>query len=161
MSLLSPHFFTQFQPLVDKLKPLRHQTIVFTNGCFDILHVGHVRYLKEAKSLGDHLVVGLDTDESVKYLKGPNRPIQPQKDRAEMLLSLSCVDYVCLFGEGNPLPLIEAVKPNLLVKGGDWPAEKIVGADFVLKYGGKVMSLSFIPGHSTTNIIEKMMKLDK
>ena len=149
------HYFTCFESLVKELEPWRQQKIVFTNGCFDLLHIGHVRCLQEAKALGDCLVVGLDTDESVKLLKGPSRPLQPQDNRAEILLALSCVDYVCLFGEGNPLPLIQAVKPDILVKGGDWPLEKIVGADFVLNNGGEVKSLSFVSGHSTTKIVEK------
>lgn len=142
--------------LVGELEVWRNKKIVFTNGCFDILHVGHVRYLQEARACGDVLVVGLDTDESVRGLKGPERPIQSQEERAEILLALSCVDYVCFFGGGNPQLLIELVKPHVLVKGGDWPTEKIVGSTFVLKNGGEVRSLQFISGCSTTNLIEKI-----
>ena len=125
-------------------------------GCFDILHVGHVRYLQEAHLLGDLLVVGLDTDESVRGLKGPGRPIQNENDRAEILSALSCVDFVTHFGNGDPLPLIEAIRPDVLVKGGDWPVEKIVGSKFVLENGGEVIPLQFVDGRSTTNIVDKI-----
>lgn len=129
--------------------------VVFTNGCFDLLHVGHVRYLNEAKSKGDILVLGLNSDESVKRLKGPTRPIQNENDRAEILANLNSIDYVCLFCEDTPLELIKKVKPDVLVKGGDWQPSQIVGSDFVMSYGGKVESLQFIEGRSTTQIIEK------
>lgn len=138
------------------LAPLRAQKkIVFTNGCFDLLHVGHIRYLQQAKSLGDCLVVGINSDESVKRLKGPTRPIQNENDRAEILAALGCVDFTILFSEDTPLELIKKVKPQLLVKGGDWKIEQIVGSDFVLAHGGEVRSLQFVDGRSTTNIIEK------
>ncbi len=129
--------------------------IVFTNGCFDLLHIGHVRYLQEAKSLGDFLFVGINTDDSVKKLKGPTRPIQNENDRAEILAALAAVDFVALFGEETPENLIHMVRPDILVKGGDWPIEKIVGAKYVMSYGGSVQSLKFIEGRSTTNIISK------
>ena len=129
--------------------------IVFTNGCFDLLHVGHVRYLKEARSLGDILVVGVNTDESVKRLKGPTRPVQNENDRAEILASLSAVDFVVLFDQETPLELINKVKPDFLVKGGDWKPEQIVGSSFVQSYGGKVKSLQFVDGKSTTSLIAK------
>lgn len=132
-----------------------NQKIVFTNGCFDLLHVGHVRYLKEARALGDFLVVGVNTDRSVQVLKGPTRPIQNQNDRAEILASLGAVDLVVIFDEETPLDLIKRVKPTFLVKGGDWKPETIVGFDFVNSYGGKICSLQFIDGKSTTNIINK------
>ncbi|MEI7973713.1 MAG: D-glycero-beta-D-manno-heptose 1-phosphate adenylyltransferase [Bdellovibrio sp.] len=128
--------------------------IVFTNGCFDLLHVGHVRYLQEAKSLGDFLFVGLNSDASVRRLKGAERPIQCQNDRAEILLALRCVDWVSIFDEDTPLELIRQVKPQILVKGGDWKPEQIVGSNFVLEYGGEVKSLGFSEGRSTTKIIE-------
>ncbi|MCB0393380.1 MAG: D-glycero-beta-D-manno-heptose 1-phosphate adenylyltransferase [Bdellovibrionales bacterium] len=131
------------------------KTVVFTNGCFDLLHVGHVRYLKEAKSLGDKLFVGLNTDASVKKLKGESRPIQNESDRAEILSSLECVDFVCLFAEETPIQLIHEVRPDFLVKGGDWKRESIVGYDFVESYGGVVKSLPFVEGRSTTNIISR------
>lgn len=132
------------------------KNLVFTNGCFDLLHVGHVRYLKQARAQGDLLFVGLNTDASVKRLKGPSRPIQNQDDRAEIMASLGCVDFVCLFDQDTPLELIKVVKPNLLVKGGDWKPEQIVGSDFVQSYGGQVRSLQFVDGRSTTNIITKI-----
>lgn len=129
--------------------------IVFTNGCFDLLHIGHVRYLEQAKSLGDILIVGINTDASVRELKGPTRPIQNENDRAEILASLKSVDHTVLFGEQTPIDLIKQVKPDILVKGGDWKIEQIVGWDFVQSYGGTVKSLQFVQGRSTTNIIEK------
>ncbi len=132
--------------------------LVFTNGCFDILHVGHIRYLKKAKEMGDYLVVGLNSDRSVKKLKGDNRPINIQKERAEMLLALESVDFVVIFNEKTPYKLIKKVKPDILVKGGDWKVEDIVGSDIVQSYGGDVRSISYIEGKSTTNIIEKIKK---
>lgn len=132
------------------------QKVVFTNGCFDILHVGHIRYLKEAKALGDLLVVGLNSDNSVKRLKGQSRPIMSEAERKEMLLALESVDFVLLFSEDSPLSLIQQVKPDVLVKGGDWQIDQIVGAGVVQAYGGEVKSLSFVDGKSTTNIIEKI-----
>lgn len=129
--------------------------IVFTNGCFDLLHIGHVRYLEQAKSLGDILIVGINTDASVRELKGPTRPIQNENDRAEILASLKAVDHTVLFGEQTPINLIKQVKPDILVKGGDWKIEQIVGWDFVQSYGGTVKSLQFVEGRSTTNIITK------
>lgn len=141
------------------MSPRRPPKVVFTNGCFDILHVGHARYLKDARALGDLLVVGLNNDASVKRLKGPERPVQNESDRAELLSSLACVDYVVLFGEDTPQELIEQVAPDVLVKGGDWPVEKIVGHKFVLARGGEVKSLPFHPGHSTTSILERIQKL--
>ena len=136
-----------------------HQTVIFTNGCFDILHVGHVRYLQEARALGDILVIGLNSDSSVKRLKGNERPVQQEQDRAEILAALLSVDYVCLFSEDTPLELIKKVHPNILVKGGDWAVEKIVGSDFVISHGGSVKSLPFHQGRSTTGIINKIVSL--
>ena len=146
----------QQKELVTCLDGIRnYKKIVFTNGCFDILHVGHVRYLQDARKQGDLLVVGINSDQSVKKLKGPTRPIQTENDRAEILSALGCVDSVCIFDTETPLDLILSVKPDVLVKGGDWPIEKIVGSSFVLSYGGEVKSLQFVEGRSTTNIIEK------
>ena len=133
--------------------------IVFTNGCFDILHVGHVRYLAQARNLGDVLVLGVNTDASVRKLKGPERPLNRQKDRAEVLEALEAVDYLVLFSEPTPIHLIRLVKPDFLVKGGDWRKKDIVGSDFVESYGGKVRSLPFIKGFSTTSTLEKIKKL--
>lgn len=133
----------------------QNKKIVFTNGCFDLLHIGHVRYLEEAKKLGDILIVGINTDASVQKLKGPTRPIQNENDRAEILAALKSVDHTVLFGEETPLNLIQQIVPQVLVKGGDWKIEQIVGSDFVLSRGGQVLSLQFVDGRSTTKIIEK------
>lgn len=140
------------------MSPRRPPRVVFTNGCFDILHVGHARYLKDARALGDILVVGVNSDASVKRLKGPERPIQCEADRSELLAALGCVDYVVLFTEDTPARLVEEVAPDVLVKGGDWPVEKIEGHKFVLARGGEVKSLAFHPGHSTTSLIERIDK---
>jgi rfaE bifunctional protein nucleotidyltransferase chain/domain len=129
--------------------------IVFTNGCFDLLHVGHVRYLQNAKALGHKLVVAINSDASVARLKGPKRPVQSEKDRAEILAALACVDYTFIFTEDTPLQVIHKITPDILVKGGDWQVKDIVGSDFVLSKGGKVFSLPFVEGRSTTNIISK------
>ncbi len=150
--------FTDRQKLSETLSAVRgSRRIVFTNGCFDLLHVGHVRYLQEAREQGDILVVALNTDKSVQVLKGPSRPVQHEMDRAEIMASLSCVDYVTLFGEETPLKLIELLEPDVLVKGGDWAPDKIVGSSFVLSRGGEVKSLAFQPGRSTSSIIEKIL----
>lgn len=149
-----------FDNIEATLAPLRSQgkKIVFTNGVFDLLHVGHVRYMQEARSLGDVLVVGVNADASVKRLKGPTRPIQNESDRAEILAALASVDFTVIFTDDTPATLIEKVRPDILVKGGDWKVEQIVGGTFVQSYGGKVMSLQFIDGKSTTKIIEKSQK---
>lgn len=142
---------------IQEINDLRDQRkIVFTNGCFDILHVGHIRYLQEAKALGDVLVVGLNSDDSVKRLKGPERPLQTQDDRKELLLALKAVDAVFIFDEDTPLNLIQKIQPHFLVKGGDWAEGQIVGAEFVKSMGGQVKSLPFSPGKSTTNIVNKI-----
>ena len=143
--------------LESTLKTYRSQgkKIVFTNGCFDLLHVGHIIYLEEAKKLGDVLIVGINTDESVKRLKGPTRPVQNESDRCQILAALKSVDHTILFPEDTPLNLIKSVKPDVLVKGGDWKPEQIIGSEFVLALGGEVLSLNFVNGKSTSNIIEK------
>ena len=141
--------------IVSRLKRLGKK-VVFTNGCFDILHVGHVRVLKEAKSLGDILVVGLNRDASVKGLKGPERPVTNENDRAEVLCALAVVDYAIFFKENTPEKLIHAVRPDFLVKGGDWKKKDIAGAAFVESYGGKVIALRFTKGYSSTKLIEKI-----
>lgn len=130
--------------------------IVFTNGCFDILHRGHVEYLKKARAQGEVLIVGLNTDASIRHIKGPSRPINGQADRAAVLAGLDSVDYVVLFGQDTPLELINQLKPDILVKGGDWHPEKIAGADIVKSYGGRVLSIPFIKGYSTSGLIEKI-----
>ncbi len=132
-----------------------NKKIVFTNGCFDLLHLGHITYLEEAKQLGDILIVGINSDFSVKKLKGPSRPIQNENDRCQIIAALKSVDHSILFSEETPLNLIKNVKPDVLVKGGDWKIEQIAGSDFVLGYGGRVQSLNFVANRSTTSIIEK------
>jgi len=132
--------------------------IVFTNGCFDLLHAGHVRYLEAAKALGNVLIIGINSDPSVRGLKGPLRPILPLEERAEILSGLGCVDYVTVFDEPTPLELITLIQPHVLVKGGDWTRENVVGRDVVEGSGGEVVILPFVPGSSTTNIIETILK---
>jgi len=148
-------FFTSLAETVDLLKA-SGKTIVFTNGCFDILHAGHVTYLAEARRLGDVLIVGVNSDASVRTLKGPRRPIVPQEERATVLAALEAVDYVVVFDEPTPYTLIEAIRPHVLVKGGDWSTESVVGRDIVEANGGRVVIIPFVPGLSTTNIIDKI-----
>jgi rfaE bifunctional protein nucleotidyltransferase chain/domain len=131
--------------------------LVFTNGCFDLLHEGHLTYLAEARALGDHLLVGLNSDASTGRLKGPSRPVRDERERALMLAALVMVDTVTLFGEDTPLALIEALKPDILVKGGDWAVEDIVGGRETLARGGQVRSLTLTPGRSTTALIERII----
>jgi len=133
--------------------------IVFTNGCFDILHAGHVRYLEAARAEGDVLMVGLNSDESVKLIKDQKRPIVTQTQRLEVLSALSSVDFVILFDEPDPLKLIQDVMPDILVKGGDWAEKDIIGADFVKINGGKVVSVSLVPDISTSLIINRIVEL--
>jgi cytidyltransferase-related domain len=133
--------------------------IVFTNGCFDILHAGHADYLNKAKSLGDILVVGINSDASVRRIKGEKRPILPQQMRAYLLDNLKPVDYVVIFEEDTPLELIKAIKPDVLVKGADWDLERIVGADFVLSYGGRVERIPFSFDISTSKVVERILGL--
>jgi D-beta-D-heptose 7-phosphate kinase/D-beta-D-heptose 1-phosphate adenosyltransferase len=130
--------------------------VVFTNGCFDILHRGHIDYLQKAKSLGDVLVVGINTDASVRRLKGNGRPIVEEEDRAAVIAALAAVDYVCLFDEDTPYELIRAVVPDILVKGADWSVNDIVGKDVVEGAGGSVHTIEFLPNRSTTKIIQKI-----
>ena len=134
----------------------KNKKIVFTNGCFDILHVGHVRYLKAAKALGDVLIVGLNNDASVKKLKGDDRPINNEVDRAEVLLALESVDHVVLFGEQTAESLIAEVKPNIYVKGGDYTLDTLPEAKIVQSYGGRVEFIPMVAGRSTTNVINKI-----
>jgi len=148
------------EDLVTRLGKVRKsgQKIVFTNGCFDILHVGHVRYLAEARSQGDILIVGLNSDGSMRTIKGDKRPIIGQDHRAEILASLACVDYVVLFEEPDPLKLIQTLKPDVLVKGEDWAADAIIGAEDVRSRGGKIVRISFAEQTSTTAIIETILQ---
>jgi D-beta-D-heptose 7-phosphate kinase/D-beta-D-heptose 1-phosphate adenosyltransferase len=130
--------------------------VVFTNGCFDLLHRGHTRYLERARALGHLLVVGINSDRSIRRLKGPGRPVVPARQRAEVLASLAAVDLVVVFREIDPGRIIQAVRPDVLVKGGDWPVDEIVGADFVHSIGGTVRSLPYVPGASTTALIRRL-----
>ena len=131
--------------------------IVFTNGCFDLMHIGHTRYLQSAKALGDVLVVGVNSDTSVRTLeKAPDRPIVPETQRAEVLAALGCVDYVVIFDESDPLQLISAVQPDVLVKGGDWTVDGIVGRDLVESRGGLVKTIPLVPGMSTTGLLQRI-----
>jgi D-beta-D-heptose 7-phosphate kinase/D-beta-D-heptose 1-phosphate adenosyltransferase len=132
--------------------------IVFTNGCFDLLHIGHVRYLEDAKALGDVLVVGVNSDTSVRKLKGPKRPVLPQEERAEILSGLGCVDYITLFKETDPLKLITLLRPNVLAKGGDWSKEQMVGKEVVERSGGEVVVIPFVKGASTSNLIKTILR---
>lgn len=143
------------QILLQDLKNLGHK-IVFTNGCFDILHLGHITYLEQAKAKGDILVVGLNSDASVKRLKGLKRPIKDEESRASILAALSSVDMVIVFEEDTPFDLISTVVPDVLVKGGDYKKEDIVGSDFVESNGGKVEIIPFLEGHSSTDLINKL-----
>ena len=146
--------------LAGMLKKLRRagKSIVFTNGCFDLLHVGHVRYLTAARSEGDLLIIGLNSDRSVTQIKGNRRPIISQSQRAEVLASLSMVDYVALFDEPDPLELVRLLKPTIIVKGADWKAGEIIGADYVKSRGGRVIRVPLVEEVSTTEIIERIIK---
>ena len=148
--LCTPCLKTSFESLNDSLK------VVFTNGCFDILHAGHIRYLEAAKQLGDELIVGINSDQSVKALKGKGRPLNTLVHRAEVLASLKCVDKVVVFEDKTPIKLIKAIKPNILVKGGDYKVKEIVGYEVVTESGGRVVTVPLVDGLSTTNIISKM-----
>ncbi len=130
--------------------------VVFTNGCFDLLHPGHIQSLEQARALGDALVVGVNSDASVRELKGAGRPILPELERAEILAALECVDAVVIFNEVTPREIIAALLPDVLVKGGDWPGDQIVGREEVEAAGGKVVSIPVVPGYSTTGILDKM-----
>jgi rfaE bifunctional protein nucleotidyltransferase chain/domain len=137
----------------------RGHKVVFTNGCFDLLHRGHVHYLEEARALGDALIVGVNTDGSAARLnKGPGRPLNPEGDRARVLAALACVDRVVLFDEDTPLELITALQPDVLVKGGDYQLNEIVGREIVLARGGQVVALPFLPGYSTTALLERLRR---
>ena len=147
------------EQLVELLQSLRAggSRIVFTNGCFDLMHVGHTRYLQAAKALGDLLVVGVNSDKSVRSLdKAPDRPIVPEAQRAEVLAALGCVDFVVVFSETDPKALITAVQPDVLVKGGDWSLDRIIGRDVVEARGGRVQTIPLVPGLSTTALIHRI-----
>jgi D-beta-D-heptose 7-phosphate kinase/D-beta-D-heptose 1-phosphate adenosyltransferase len=132
--------------------------VVFTNGCFDILHIGHVHYLESAKKCGDKLIVAINSDSSTREIKDKTRPVVPEKERAQIIAALECVDRVTIFNELTPLSLIAFLKPDVLVKGADWPEDKIVGRDMILSMGGEVKRIAIIKGISTTKIIERILK---
>ncbi|MCX5699886.1 MAG: D-glycero-beta-D-manno-heptose 1-phosphate adenylyltransferase [Candidatus Omnitrophica bacterium] len=134
------------------------QRVVFTNGCFDILHYGHVKYLQDARSKGDYLVVAVNSDSSIKKIKGKNRPVIAQSDRLKTVAALGSVDFVVLFNQDTPLRLIKALKPDILIKGADWSKQNIIGADFVASYGGKALTVNLVKGRSTSAIIEKIVR---
>ncbi len=146
--------------LIIAVKKLKKQgkKIVFTNGCYDLLHGGHVRFLAAAKKMGDVLVLALNSDASVRRIKGPKRPVTNQDERAEVMSALESVDIVTIFDENDPYNIIKDIVPNVLVKGGDWALDKIIGADIVEAAGGKVRNVPYVKGKSTTNIIAKVMK---
>jgi len=149
------------QILKEKLDALRKEgkKIAFTNGCFDILHVGHVRYLREAKKTADVLVLALNSDFSVRSIKGEKRPLVSEEERAEILAALEFIDFVTIFEELTPQELIVYLKPDVLIKGGDWPEDKVVGRDDVKKWGGRVVLIPEVKGKSTTNIVEKIKEV--
>lgn len=148
----------ELKRIVNKLKK-EGKKVVFTNGCFDILHLGHVKYLEEAKKLGDILIVGVNSDKSVRILKGEERPIMPEEERAEILAALECVDYVVIFYETNPENLIAQLKPDIHIKGGDYAMDEIPESKLVESLGGKTVILKEIEGKSTSNIIQKILRL--
>lgn len=149
------------QILKEKLDALRKdgKKIAFTNGCFDILHVGHVRYLREAKKTADVLVLALNSDSSVRSIKGEKRPLVGEEERAEILAALEFIDFVTIFKELTPQELIIYLKPDVLIKGGDWPEDKVVGRDDVKKWGGRIVLIPEVKGKSTTNIVEKIKEV--
>lgn len=149
------HFLepAKLEPVLKNLQK-QGQKVVFTNGVFDLLHLGHVTYLQQSRQQGDLLVVGLNSDASVRRIKGPLKPLLPVQERAEMLLALSCVDYATFFEEDNPYHIIQILRPDVLIKGGDWALDKIIGGDLVQSWGGKVMNIPVVEGRSTTNLIE-------
>tara|TARA_B100001778_G_C18581648_1_gene627719 strand:+ start:778 stop:1278 length:501 start_codon:yes stop_codon:yes gene_type:complete len=138
-----------------------NETIVFTNGCFDILHLGHLDYLLKAKDLGSKLIVGVNSSSSVQKLKGPSRPINSTQSRSKLLAGFECIDLIVVFNEDTPLNLIQSLKPNILVKGGDYTFETIVGAEEVTSYGGHVKIIPFLPGYSTSKIVTKIQSFSK
>jgi rfaE bifunctional protein nucleotidyltransferase chain/domain len=150
----------ELRPLLEILRAAGKK-IVFTNGCFDIIHTGHTRYLATARSFGDVLIVAANSDSSVRVIKGEKRPINPQAERAEVLAALESVDFVTIFDEPDPYRVIAELQPDVLVKGGDWPIEKIIGRDIVEARGGRVINVPYVEGSSTTGIIEKIVKTYK
>lgn len=153
------HSIESLKPILQELRKIKKK-IVFTNGCFDIIHTGHTRYLSEAKSAGDYLVVAVNSDSSVASLKGNKRPIIPLEERMEVLAGLYFVDFVISFNESDPYNVIKTLRPDVLIKGGDWPIDKIIGKDVVEKNGGCVFTIPEILGQSTTGIIKRILELN-
>lgn len=147
--------------LIQMVRRLRRQgkTIAFTNGCFDLLHSGHLDTLERTKRLADVLVVGINSDASVRRLKGPSRPVVPQAERARLVAALKPVDYVVIFSEETPLQVIQTLQPDLLAKGGDWSAKEVVGKDLVEYCGGKVLLMPYLTGHSTTRLLQRIRRI--
>lgn len=152
--------FPKVRALASSLRA-KKKRIVFTNGCFDIIHAGHIKYLERAKALGDILIVGVNSDSSVRMIKGPSRPVVKQGERAAIVAALKPVDYVSIFNDATPIKLIKAIRPDVLVKGADWRLNNIVGGDFVKSYGGKVRAVSLVKGRSTSNLIRKIVDIFK
>ena len=152
--------FIEIKNMVNKLKK-KGKKIVFTNGCFDILHAGHIKLLKKAKELGDVLIVGINRDKSIKKIKGKSRPIMDEKQRIEIISAIEFVDYVVPFGDTTPEKLIKIIKPDIIVKGGDYKKDEVIGKDIVEKYGGKVYIFPLVKNISTTKIINKIKKMKK
>jgi D-beta-D-heptose 7-phosphate kinase/D-beta-D-heptose 1-phosphate adenosyltransferase len=144
--------------IISRLKT-KGSKIVFTNGCFDLLHYGHVQYLEDAKSKGDVLIVAINSDSSIKKIKGKKRPLVKQLDRARIIAGLSSVDFVTIFYQSTPLKIIKLLRPDILAKGSDWKKDKIIGGEFVASYGGKILNIRLMKGRSTTNLINKIAKL--
>lgn len=156
---MTPYIKTleEILPIRQKFKE-QNKKVVFTNGCFDILHAGHVDYLTKAKSLGDVLIVGMNSDQSMKSIKGDKRPIVPQKERAFILSNIKAVDYVVIFNEDDPFEILKEIVPDVLVKGADWSIDKIIGKDIIENAGGKVETIDFVNFQSTTNIIKTILE---
>ena len=152
--------FTQIAEIVNELKR-KGKKVVFTNGCFDILHSGHIKLLKKAKKLGDILILGINKDKSIKKLKGKGRPIMNEKQRIEIISAIEFVDYVVPFGQPTPEKLIKRIKPDIIVKGGDYKKNEVIGKDIVEKYGGKVYIFPLVKNISTTKIIKKIKKMEE
>ena len=168
MTKASPHSYSAHKKKIKSIRQLRSilnrlrkqkKRIVFTNGCFDLFHIGHLRYLQRARRHGDRLVVGINSDRSVRLVKPAGRPILPQMERAEFLAALSCVDFVTIFDEPDPLRIISSLRPDVLIKGSDWLKDRIIGRDVVEGYGGRVHRVPLLKGHSTTRLIRQILKL--
>lgn len=144
--------------IVASLK-IKNKKIVFTNGCFDLLHLGHVKYLEQAKKKGDILIVAVNSDSSVRKIKGKGRPLNNENDRVSLIAALESVDYAVIFSDETPIKIIQAIRPDILIKGADWKKDNIVGSKFVASYGGKALTIELIKGRSTTNLIRKIAKL--